>query len=575
MAHVGISKFLKCRANWLKLFLLLAVGVIAVRLFFVQIIQHREWSDKARAQHMLENTIVAERGEIYMMDGDEKVPVVMNETVYTIIVDPMIANEKKTEEIINKYVEEKVVANWEDVFKDKTKRYYVVAKNVSREIAEKIQAEKVYGISFQENTKRTYPEGKLASGLLGFVNSDGKGQYGVEGALNSRLAGKDGLRKTVSDVNNVALSIGDENVEMPAEDGEKIVLTVDRNIQYAAEKALQRGMDKFGASNASALVMNPKNGKILAVANLPNYNAAEYWNVESVANYVNYAFEDPFEPASVCKTFTFSAGINEGVMTPQTTYYNAGFVNIDDWEIANASKKTKLGTITLQDALSFSLNTGSIQALRLLGGSTTDITKSGREKLYEYYHDKFGFGEATGVELFESAGVVSDPNKGYGRNSTYANMTFGQNIQLTMVQVAAAFSSVINGGEYYKPTILVDNKDNKPVRRTISEESSGTMREMLKTARHTIYRVTGDKVGYEVGGKSGTAQVIKNGAYVLAETQATYIGFGNENGEMPEYVVMVRVWGENLNLMGGDVAMPIFTEISNFMLDYLKLKPAE
>lgn len=563
------------RAKFLRICLIAAVSVIAVRLFFIQIIQHGEWTEKARAQHMLENTIVAERGEIYMMDGDEKVPAVMNETVYTVIVDPMTTNEEKAQEVVDKYAKEQEVAEWKDVFKDKTRRYYVVAKNVSRENAEKIRAEEIAGVSFQENTKRVYPEGELASGFLGFVNNDGKGQYGVEGALNTRLSGKDGLRKTVSDVNNVALSIGDENVEIPAEDGEDIVLTIDRNIQYAVEKALASGLKKAGASNASAIVMNPKNGEIWAVANLPNYNAAEYWNVESAADYVNYAFEDPFEPASVCKTFAFSAGINEGVMTPQTTYYNAGFVNIDDWEIANASKKTKLGTITLQDALSYSLNTGSIQALRLLGGSTTDITKSGREKLYEYYHDRFGFGEATGVELFESAGVVSDPNKGYGRNSTYANMTFGQNIQLTMVQVAAAFSSVINGGEYYRPTVLAGEKDNEPVRRTISEESSGTMREMLKTARHTIYRVTGDKSGYEVGGKSGTAQVIKNGAYILEETQATYIGFGNEKGEMPEYVVMVRVWGKDLKLFGGDAAMPIFTDISNFMLNYLKLKPTE
>lgn len=561
---------------------MLAVGAIAVRLFFVQIIQHDEWVAKADAQHILENTIPAKRGEIYMLDGEEAVPAVMNETVYTLIVDPMIANEEKVKELINENAQENLVAKWEDVFKDKTRRYYIVARNVSRESAEKIRKEELKGISFQENTKRVYPEKDLASGFLGFVNLDGKGQYGVEGALDKELAGKDGLLKTVSDVNNVALSIGDSNVRVPAEDGKNIVLTIDRNVQYAVEKALKDGMERSGAKSASGIVMDPNNGKILAVANLPSYNAAEYWKVDSAANYINYVFDDPIEPASVCKTFTFSAAIDLGVMNPETTYYNAGFTTVDGWKIENAYKGL-IGTISMQTALGWSLNTGSIQALRLMGGNADKITKEGREKLYDYYYNKFRLGQATGVELYEAAGLIADPNVGNGRDSMYANMTFGQNIQLTMLQVATAFSSVVNGGEYYTPTVIAgEMKDGvfikaegkQAAQRTIKEETSATMRQMLVGARKVWHNAL-DKEGYVVGGKSGTAQAIKNGQYVFDETYATYVGFGSEKGKMPAYVVMVRLWGKDKVMNGGNDALPVFNDISNYMLDYLKLKPAE
>ncbi len=573
---------MKKRTNILRFCLLFAVGVIAVRLFFIQIIQHSEWVAKADAQHTLKNTIMAKRGEIYMMDGDEAVAVVMNETVYTLIVDPMMADEEKTKEVVEEYAKDNLVAKWEDVFKNKTRRYYIVARNVSRASVEKIREEELIGVSFQENTKRVYPEGELASGLLGFVNLDGKGQYGVEGSLNTELAGTNGLLKTVSDVNNIALSIGDNNIKVPAEDGKNIVLTIDRNVQYAVEKALANGMERTGATNASAIVMNPNNGEILAVANLPTYNASEYWNVKDAGSYINYVFDDPIEPASVCKTFTFSAAIDLGAMTPETTYYNAGYTTVDGWKIENAYKGL-IGTVSMQTALGWSLNTGSIQALRLMGGDADAINQSGREKLYDYYYNKFGLGQKTGVEIYEANVAIADPNVGNGRDSMYANMTFGQNIQLTMLQVAAAFSSVVNGGEYYTPTIVagevkdgefIEADKKEAVRRTISETTSATMRDMLVKARK-VWKNAVDKKGYTVGGKSGTAQAIKNGQYVFDETYATYIGFGSEKGEMPAYVVMVRLWADGKTMNGGNDALPVFTEISDYMIDYLKLKPTE
>ncbi len=572
------------RNKVLKFGLLAAMAVIVVRLFFIQIVQHDEWVEKAAAQQTLQNVLPAKRGEIYMMDGSEPVAVVMNATVYTVIVDPMLANREKLEEEIEPLVADKKIASWEDVFADRTRRYYIVAKNVERKAAEQIAELDLTGVWLQSNTKRVYPEGELAANLLGFVNADGVGQYGVEGAMNEELSGEDGILKTVKDINNVALSIGDDNVKIPAKDGENIVLTIDKTLQYNVEKILERKSGELGFKNMSAIVLDPNSGKVLAMANYPGYDPANYGNVESAAAYINHVVEDPFEPASVCKTFTFAAATDLGVMTPDKIFTNYGEITIDGWPIRNAEQGAfLLGEQTMQTAFNYSLNTGSTQALRWMGGSETEITTAAREKLYKYYYDYFGLGRYTGIELYESPGYLVEPNADmYGLASLYANMTFGQNMQVTMIQVAAAVASVVNGGKYYEPTIVagkmvgdefVPSEKKEAARETISEETSARMREMLYNTRKA-WRLNGtDPEGFYVGGKTGTAQVIRDGAYVMDETQATYVGVGGTEGELPSYVIMVRIWEEGKMPGGQDHALPVFNEIKNYVQEYLRIQP--
>lgn len=569
----------------LKAGLLLVVAVIILKLFCIQIVEHEEWVEKAAAQHTLQNVLLAKRGEIYMMDGDEPVAVVMNATVYTVIVDPMLASEEELSEKLTGVLGEQRIAEWEDVFADKSRRYYVIAKNVERKVAEKVAEADLAGVWLQSDTKRVYPEGTLASTVLGFVNADGVGQYGVEGAMNEKLTGVNGLLRTVKDVNNVALSIGGDNIKVPAEDGENIVLTIDRNLQYKVEKILEQQAEELGFKNISALVMDPRTGKVLAMANLPRYDPADFGNVMSAEDYINHVVEDPYEPASVCKTFTFAAGLEYGVMTPEKTFFNENVTYVDGWPIKNSTQKAELvGQISMQTALNWSMNTGSTQVLRWLGGSESEILQQGRERLYDYYYNHFGLGVPTGIELIESPGVVYGPNAEiYGIDSTYANMTFGQNMQVTMIQVASAFSAVVNGGEYFAPTIVagkvvngefVENEQAEAVRRAVSQETSATMREMLYNTR-TSFRNNGvDAEGYYVGGKTGTAQMIKDGAYSFDETVATYVGFGGTAGELPEYVIMVRVW-EDGKIAGGEAqALPVFNVLKACVQDYLKIKPA-
>ena len=548
----------------------------------IQIFQHDEWTERANAEHISQNTIIAKRGEIYMMENDQPVEVVLNKAAWTVVVDPQVTNREEVEKAFSEIAPDKVVAKWDDVFKDKTRRYYVVARGVEREQVKKLKEKKLAGVWYQEGNERVYPEGDMASALLGFVNAEGKGQYGVEGSLNDTLGGTNGLLKTITDVNNVALSIGDDNVRIPAKDGKNVVLTIDRVLQKKIEKKLAEYLSTSKANHASALVMDPRNGKILTMATIPNYDPANYAKVEDGNLFLNQASDVAYEPASICKTFTFAAAIEEGAMTPETTYNNTGEITVDGWPIKNAHSG-ELGVISMQTALNYSLNTGSMTALMLLGGSDSEITKTGREKLFDYYYNHFGLGQATGYELNESTGLIQEPNKGYGLNSRYANMTFGQNISLTPLQVAAAFSSLINGGEYYAPTIVageitkegkfVKADEKKAVRRTVTEKTSDTMRAMIWGTRG-LQRLYGiDKPGYYIGGKTGTAQGIKDGAYTFDETTGSYIGFGGREGEFPEYVIMVKIWEGGQTLEGTADALPLFNLLSDVAIDHFKIKP--
>lgn len=580
-------KQMRKRTDLIRVLLALCFILIVARMYDLQIISHQKYVDLAMSQQTMQNTIFAKRGEIYMMDGDNTTPVVMNEKVYTISVDPfLLCSEggkelKEDEAKIDQLVQGYAVNTWDKVFANEASRYAVIAKNVPYERAKQIKEAKITGVYAQGSTKRVYPEGDLAAQVLGFVNADGKGQYGIEGSLNKELTGVNGILKTVKDVNNIPLTIGKNNVRVPAQDGKNVVLSIDRNIQKKTEDAIKATIEKFHVTNASAVVMNPRNGQILAMAGTPTYNPAEYAKVTDARAFQTDVTMSAFNPASVCKTFALAAAVDSGVMTPETTYNNTDLVTIDGWPIQNAIKG-HTGIISMQEVLTYSLNTGSIQALRLLGGSETEITYQGKEKLYDYYYNRFGLGKYTGIELAESKGTVIPPTDIDGTNARYANMTFGQSLDLTMIQVATAFSAVVNGGDYYTPTLVAGEiKNGEFVRdvlkdrdhQAIEASTSETMRKMLHTARLVFPNVKYYDEGVYVGGKTGTAQVVKNGKYTFDETIATYIGYGaRSETDYPEYVIMTKVWEDNRRLDGGMNAKPIFDEISQFMVNYLKMR---
>ncbi len=575
------------RIKILKYITLGAFLIIAVRLFFIQIVEHDAWVAKADKQHTMLETITAKRGQIYMMDGSEPVAVVLNQTVYQIIIDPAVTPKDEIKNTLEKYAKDYITADFDEVYKVEGLRYYIVAKNVPYTIASKIAAEGISSVWLKEGNGRVYPEGEVGSTVLGFVNSDGLGQYGIEGSLNNLLKGEDGLLKSISDVNNVALSIGKDNIKIEAKDGADVVLSIDRGLERGVEEVLAEAIEETAATNAAALVMDPNTGEVVAMTSQPGYNPGDYGKVKDAGSYVNQVTEVAYEPASIFKNFIFSAAINEGKMTADTTYMNTPFTEVDGNQIWNAEQRATLNnhTLTMREALYWSLNVGSIQALKFLGDNPDEITATGRERMYHYYNDKFRLGHATGIELIEAEGFIWDPHAQiYGLNAAYANMTFGQNLSATMIQTATAFSAVVNGGVWRTPSVVKGTlKDGRIVPlenhekvedQILKEETSATMRSLLINNRSYKARAGIDRAGYDVGGKSGTAQVVVNGAYddSMSNLVGSYIGFVAPSGEMPKYVIMVKMWGEGQALSGGE-AQNLFDSLSNYVIDYLKIKP--
>ena len=578
-----MQQLTRSRTGLLAIILLGAMAIFVVRLFQLQIIQHGEYVARAKSYQQRSFVMPATRGEIYMMDGKTAVPVVLNQTVYTMIADPQAVKSSEREKIVSSLREiagGEMLENVETRLANEKSRYEVLARNLTRTQAETLKKKDFSGILYQQGSVRSYPEGKLGAHVLGFVNAEGQGQYGVEGGLNERLKGADGMLRSVTDVRNVPLTVGKDNIRVEPKSGENVVLTIDRNIQSFTEEALQAGVDKAGATEGSVLVMNPNTGQVLAMANYPTYDPAQYGKVQDPSIFMNPTTMGAAEQGSIIKTFLIATGLDKGAITPSSTYMNTDCIEVADRTMCNALRG--LGGVTdIQGILTNSLNVGTITVGRRLGNGS-QINLSARQAMYEYYHDKFGLGEKTGIEVNEDNGHIYTPDTAEGNEVRYSTMTFGQGMTLTMIQVAAGFCSVVNGGQYFQPTVVDGVMDKTGVltpsqhtslRQTVSAEVSSQMREMLHVARSTTWLGREDRAGYMIGGKTGTSETVRDGAYTQSETEATYIGYGGV--DHPEYVIMVRVAapGKGLNLEGGLHAGPIFTDVSNRMIDYMKLAP--
>lgn len=574
------------RSRILAILVLSVMAIFVMRLFYIQIIQHSYYAEQADGEYIKQFVLHAERGEIYAMDGDRPTerPLVMNERVYTVWADPSVVKDKlKIVEVLNKVAGGNTRKDFAKYLDVNNSRYQVLATKVTRTQAEMIKKEKLPGVGFEAVSQRVYPEGQLASQVLGFVNADGEGQYGFEQFNDEMLKGKNGELKTVTDVRDVPLTIGDKNIRQPAVDGKNVVLTIDRNIQAKVEATLADAAGKNGAKRVSAIVMNPNNGQIIAMANMPTYNSSKINEVTDVAAFNNDVISYPYEVGSVAKTFTVAMGLDRGVITPQTTFNNMGYVKVYDRIINNADKGRKLGTITMQDALDWSLNTGMVDITARLGGDG-NISPKSREVMYDYLRNKFKLGGKTGVELAgEAAGTVISPDEVQGNAVRYSNMSFGQGMDVTMVQTAAAFCSVVNGGTYYSPTVIGGYMEDDKFKRiqvksatknVINANASAQAREMIHNAHYATYKHSNEREGYYIGGKTGTAQTIDptTGKYGNDNTIATHLGFGGNDPAKPAYVIMTTVQSDG-NFGGGTDAKPIFNDISNWMLDYLKLQP--
>lgn len=556
---------------------LLLVGALFVgRLFYLQIIKHDVYKAAATAEQYKKFSIPASRGSISLLDGDTPVPIVLNEDKYLVYADPMLIDEPED-------TAEKLYAL---LGKDKNElkrnfeldsRYVVIAKKISRENALKIQEMKLKGIVTKAASFRTYPEGITASQLLGFVNDEGEGQYGVEGYLDKELRGKDGLLKGVTDINGVPLAGTADNILSNPERGDNIVLTIDSTMQRITEEAIKNAVEKTNSTGGSIVVMEANTGAVKAMANWPSYDPRSYESVTDLNLFKNRAVTDPLEVGSIMKVLTLAAAFDQGVVNPESTYYDQGFEQVGEFKITNAINFGS-GTYSVFDIIRNSLNTGAVHLLKSMGGG--EINDKSRTIWHEYLTSKYGFGKTTGIEQAgEAPGIVPDPTEGDGLDIQYANTSFGQGTTETPLQMAAALSSAVNGGTYYKPYIVSERTnyagvttvtEPTPLHQSISKAASDGIVRIMERYASTNNKETA-RNGFSIGGKTGTAQIPDGkGGYREDLYNGTYAGF--VGAKSPEYVVIVRIDAPRISgYAGSDAARPIFTVVANGIMDNIGL----
>lgn len=562
--------------------LVLGLGVlIVIRLLYVQIIKHSMYTAQAASSQSRKFAIPAQRGQIYAYDEDQIIPLVLNETFKTVYADPSLIKNKET---VAKEVADALggkVTDYQSKLNQKG-NYVVLAEKVPTSAGEKLQNKNLLGVGLTDKVYRTYPEGELAAQVLGFVNNDGDGQYGVEGYMNKELGGVDGLRQVKTDTKGNPIAIAG-SVEREATNGQSYVLTIDRNIQAEAEQALAEGVKNVGAKSGSVLVMDPNNGAIKAMANYPTFDPTTYGKVTDYSVFSNSVVTNGFEPGSGFKMFTMAAGLDTGKVKPDTTYTDTGKVELDGRVINNSHDKA-WGSQNMTDVIEKSLNTGVVFVLRALGGNPDAITLAGKKVLYSYFQ-KFGFGQPTGVEQSgESAGIVNPPTKISGNDVNYANMTFGQGVSATMIQMTAAAAAIANGGKLYQPQLVAGVKTEDGVKKVqpkilntqlISKKASEDLVAMMEKVVQGKYG-SGYKArmpGYTVAGKTGTAQIPNaNGkGYREDRNIGTFIGFAPSKN--PKFIMMVRINEPHVSGFAESTTVPVFADIAKWLVTYMQIPP--
>ncbi len=567
--------------------LLIAILLLfGIRLFDLQVIKHSYYRAAAQANQLKQYEITAERGAIYGNLNGERVPLVLNEIRYTVYADPQYIENAAEDALKIQQIIGGDATGYQQSMTQSGSRYQILAKQITKEHAEAIRQLKLKGIGAQPENYRTYPQGRVAAQVLGFVNNEGVGTYGIEQALNDELTGESGQLKAITDVSGVPLAANQENIEIEPVDGRDVVLSIDIGIQSQLETLLEEGLKNAQSTSGSALVLDVKTGRVKAMANYPTYNPDKYYEVKDASVFTNPAASAPLEIGSVMKPFTAAAAVNEGVVSPSTTYYDPAVYSVDGYKITNIEEDGGAATRSVSDILQYSLNTGATWLLMQLGGG--ELNEKGRNTWHSYMTEHFRFGQLTGIEQgYEATGTIPDPNEGFGLNLRYANTSFGQGMTATSLQVGAGLVSMVNGGTYFQPSLIdgyvgADGSTeatspkivNDQVIRPETSQQIISMMENVVEKNYISYRMTKPRAGYSIGGKTGTAEIANpEGGYYEDRYNGTFMGF--VGGAEPEYVIVVQVNEPKIpGYAGSQAAAPIFGTITDMLINNIGIMPA-
>lgn len=577
------------------------VSGLAYRLFDLSFVEHAYYVKKAQEQQSIELGVFPRRGEIWVQDASAGRPSIVAESVpsYVLSATPVNVTHKKEYAHLLATVtntdEQTILTGFENGTKYMNPIKHGLSKDQVEQIAGKVndlerqwdsqhqnvsvnfdasQQGTIYfigGLYFMQEYERVYPEGALLSQVLGFVNDHGTGQYGFEGQYDAELSGYAG--KVVLEKDGLATLLNQEGA-VAGHDGTNYELTIDRNVQFVVEQDLQQSIKDTGAVSGSVIVMDPKNGDIIAMANAPSYDPNNFRDVKSedIGVFDNPSVSSMWEPGSIFKPLIMAAAVDTGLVTAKTQDTFPESVTVDGHKIETALRKS-YGTETMSQVLANSDNVAMVWV----------ANKLGNQNMYAYLK-KFGFGDYTGIDLKnEAAGSILPVSQ--WRDINRATMSFGQGIAVTPLQVAAAYSAIANNGRLIKPHLVKAIIDENGVRheeqpiegeQVIKPETAQSLKDMMVYTVVSAHNRAGTP-GYKIGGKTGTAQIPdpKNGGYLADAYNHSFVGIGPSDD--PKYVMLVKIDHPDLQKVGGifaeSTAVPLFGKISSFLLSYYQIKP--
>ena len=557
----------KRRINLILVLIFIFGAIIIGRLIHIQIVKHKDYLAFAIGQHNLSQPIEPNRGDIFVQDKEGKAYLLAtNRDSKFVFASPnQIKNEEEAASSLAEILEmeeEKILER----ISQKGNLYSLIKKKLTEEEIKKIQDLKIEGIHLGTETYRYYPEEEMASHILGFVGGENRGQYGVEGFYQEELKGKAGL--VVGEKSRQGYMVYfDSQKSLPAEQGSDLILGVDFYIQFKAEELLREARHSLGIEDGQIIVMDPNSGKIIAAASFSNFNPNTYFDY-NLEVFMDSFSQKLFEPGSVFKPITLAIAVEEGKITPQTTYIDEGFVKIGPDTIFNYAKRI-YGKVSMTEVLEKSINTGAVFAGRQIS-----------RKVFLDYIEKFGIFEKT---FIDSQGEVYSANeslkKGYEMN--FATAAFGQGISMTPVQLIRAFSVFANGGKLVKPYFvqrikkadgtILEIQPEVQNSQVISQNTASKLTAMLVSVIENGFGNRAKVPGYYVAGKTGTAQVpLINKSGYSEKTIQTFVGFAPAFN--PKFLILVKL--DNPQTKTAEYsAVPIFQKLAKYIIDYYQIPP--
>mgnify|MGYP000909819684 CR=1 FL=1 len=570
------------RPNHLTWRLLLLAGLVSIalvalvfRLATIQIVDHQQYADEAAATHAGVADLPAPRGAILDSSG---FPLATSEDTWDVYIDRFLWRDAAKASAAASSLGVALGRDAQALLKLGTEGNngdVVVQRQLPYEAGVQLRSQGLWGVRLLPSSKRVYPEGGLASSIVGFVGIEGTGLWGVESDFDGVLHGKPGLIGSERDALGRPISFGGRTERDPVAGGD-VTLTIDRFIQSIAEQRLKEAVSKYNARGGSIVVMDPNTGAILAMASVPSV-AQSGINLDDpklLDEVRNRAITDLYEPGSVIKTLTTATAIDLGRVTPESTYVDTGEVRIGDATIKNWDFSAN-GPTTVRQYLQKSLNTGSVWLSGLIGA-----------KDFYRYLSAFGLGEPTHIGLSgEADGLIRQPSDDAWYPVDLATNSYGQGFAATPIQVLTAVNVFANGGRLMRPYIVsqvannsdVRHFDPVEVRRPVSAATAQTMARLMYDVVEGVDYHGARVPGYDVAGKTGTTLVSIPTGYDLNSTIASFAGFIPYQQPRVSILVKIDQPSGGLNL-GGQVAAPVFATVAADIMKYLRVpatRPAE